>query len=161
MKFKIVKSKRRISTASVQQKENYFLLTVPDFLSQKHIEKIKNAFKKKIDRSQKRKNNLEKLADKLNQQYFKGKLKYRSINWSRRQKRILGSCSVYSRDIRLSDKLKRAPLWVIKAVLLHEMTHIIYPDHGRKFNQKMAEYRLLERAKGYLYALSQLEKERS
>lgn len=159
MKFKIVKSRSRSRTASAQQKKDHFVLTVPYFLKRDQIEEIKNKFKKKIGRSQKRKNNLEKMADRLNQQYFKGKLKYNSANWSDRQKTILGSCSIRNKNIRLSSSLKRAPIWVIKAVLLHELAHLVYPDHGRKFNRKIDEYPQLERAKGYLHALKQFEKE--
>jgi len=159
MKFKIIKSRNRTRTAGAQQKKDHFVLTVPYFLKKEQIEEIKNKFRKKIERSQKRKNNLEKLADQLNRQYFKSKLKYSSANWSDRQKIILGSCSIRDKNIRLSGSLRRAPIWVIKAVLLHELAHLVYPDHGRKFNRKMSEYPRLERAKGYLHALKQFEKE--
>ena len=159
MKFKIIKSRRRLRTASTRQKKDHFVLTVPYFLKKDQIEEIKNRFRKKIEKSQKRKNNLEKMADQLNQQYFKGKLKYGSADWSDQQKAIFGSCSMRNKRIRLSSCLKKAPVWVIKAVLLHELTHLVYPDHGRKFNRKMDEYPRLERAKGYLHALKQFEKE--
>jgi len=45
------------------------------------------------------------------------------------------------------------PSWVQDYIIIHELTHLIYPDHSKKFWETVNRYRYAERAKGYLIAL--------
>ena len=50
------------------------------------------------------------------------------------------------------------PYWVRDYVIIHEMAHLIQPDHSRAFRDIVSRYELAERAKGYLMAVG-LERE--
>ncbi len=54
--------------------------------------------------------------------------------------------------IRLSHRLLEMPRWVLDYVIMYEMTHLVQPDHSRVFWTKVAEYKLTERARGFLMA---------
>lgn len=73
-----------------------------------------------------------------------------SVRWVGNQQGRWGSCTPADRTIRLSDRLRGMPDWVIDYVLLHELTHLVVPGHGDPFWAFMARYPRTERARGYL-----------
>lgn len=78
-----------------------------------------------------------------------------SVEWSDRQMKRWGSCTPSDGTIRISTRLANTPTWVIDSVLVHELAHLVEPNHGPRFRQLTARYRLTERAKGYLIALAE------
>lgn len=78
-----------------------------------------------------------------------------SIEWSNRQLRRWGSCTVSEGRIRISDRLATMPDWVLDWVILHELAHLVVPDHGERFRALVSQYELGERAEGYLIAMSE------
>jgi predicted metal-dependent hydrolase len=78
-----------------------------------------------------------------------------SIEWSNRQLRRWGSCTVSEGRIRISDRLATMPDWVLDWVILHELAHLAVPDHGERFQALVSQYELGERAEGYLIAKSE------
>ena len=56
----------------------------------------------------------------------------RAISWRTMRERW-GSCTTEDKTIRISDRLMAAPLYVIKHVLLHELAHLRFADHGKDF----------------------------
>ncbi len=77
-----------------------------------------------------------------------------SIGWVTNQKERFGSCSIDSGDIRISSRLAKVPLWVLDSVILHELTHLIEPGHSAEFYRLMRRYPNLDRADGFLDAMS-------
>ena len=75
------------------------------------------------------------------------------------------SCTTSTGEIRLSDRLQPLPAWVVDYVLLHELAHLIEPNHNKRFWHWVDRYPKAERAKGYLegvahaasYALDECE----
>jgi predicted metal-dependent hydrolase len=65
-----------------------------------------------------------------------------------------GSCTPATGDIRLSDRLARFPTWVLDYVIVHELAHLVVPDHSADFWKLVARYPKAERARGYLIAKS-------
>jgi hypothetical protein len=78
-----------------------------------------------------------------------------SIEWSNRQLRRWGSCTVSEGRIRISDRLATMPDWVLDWVILHELAHLAVPDHGERFQALVSQYELGERAEGYLIAMGE------
>jgi predicted metal-dependent hydrolase len=102
---------------------------------------------------------LEKRAQILNQRYFQGSLTWKSIRYSSRQERRRGSCSFHAKTIRISQKLAEMPRWVEDYVIVHELAHLLEPNHGHKFRALVNRYPLAERAIGYLMAAEALRGE--
>ena len=75
-----------------------------------------------------------------------------TVSWSDHQRRRWGSCSIQSRDIRLSARLADYPPWVLDYVLVHELAHLVVPDHGAAFQELVDRYPRAERARGFLIA---------
>ena len=72
-----------------------------------------------------------------------------SVNWRAMRERW-GSCTSLDRSIRISDRLKGAPDYVLDYVLFHEAIHLEYVDHGEQFKQLLARFPLEAQAEAYL-----------
>jgi len=155
MDIKIIKSRRRRRMACAQLKNGFLEIRLPAWISfaeeQKIVQKFIASFKKKSAPKITSDKDLKKLADELNRQYFQGELKY-SICWSKRQNSIQGSCAFKNKTIRISERLKEVPLWVLKGVIVHELAHLLVQNHSQKFWEIANRYPLMERSRGYLIA---------
>jgi predicted metal-dependent hydrolase len=77
-----------------------------------------------------------------------------SVRWVSNQNSRWGSCTPSERSIRLSDRLRGMPEWVIDYVLVHELTHLVVAGHGAAFWALVARYPKAERARGYLEGIT-------
>lgn len=91
-------------------------------------------------------------ANRLNREVLDSRAKIGSIRWVSNQHKRWGSCSVDSGDIRISDRLKNVPDYVLDAVVVHELTHTFIPNHGPEFAAWADRAPSAERARGYLEA---------
>jgi hypothetical protein len=73
-----------------------------------------------------------------------------SVAWSSRMRRRWGSCTVDDRTIRVSDRLAAVPDHVLDYVLVHELCHLVHPDHSPAFHALLARYPHVERARAFL-----------
>lgn len=78
-----------------------------------------------------------------------------SVRWSARQQRRWGSCSPETGAIRISALLRPAPGWVVDAVLVHELAHLVEPGHGPAFRRLVGRFERTDAAEAFLagYAL--------
>lgn len=102
---------------------------------------------------------LEKRARLLNDRYFGGKLQWRSVHFVRNQQKRFGSCTPDQGTIRISDRLRCAPRFVLDYVVMHELAHLVEPNHSRAFWKLVNRFPKAERARGYLMAMQQLQGE--
>lgn len=77
-----------------------------------------------------------------------------SVRWVGNQRFRWGSCTPEDRSIRISERVREMPEWVIDYVLLHELVHLIVPTHGSFFWALVGRYPKAERARGYLEGVS-------
>lgn len=77
-----------------------------------------------------------------------------SVRWVTNQNGRWGSCTPADRTIRISHRLQDMPDWVIDYVLLHELAHLIVPNHNARFWQLVGRYPKTERARGYLEGIA-------
>jgi predicted metal-dependent hydrolase len=73
-----------------------------------------------------------------------------SVRWVTNQNGRWGSCTPADRTIRISDRVRGMPEWVVDYVLLHELVHLIVPSHSAEFWSLVGRYPRAERARGYL-----------
>jgi predicted metal-dependent hydrolase len=93
-------------------------------------------------------------AADLNRRYFGGRLRWNSIRFVTNQNTVNGSCSPRAAEIRLSHRMTKVPRWVCDYVIVHELAHLIHPNHSPAFWKEVQRYPLSERARGYLMALA-------
>jgi hypothetical protein len=102
---------------------------------------------------------LQKRSNEINQRYFQSKLSWRSITYVSNQQQRYGSCTPHQGTIRISDRLKRVPTWVLDYVLVHELAHLQEPGHTTAFWNLVNRYEKTERARGYLMGMQLLDEE--
>ena len=91
-------------------------------------------------------------ARRLLARYFPERPTLRAASWSARQHQRHGSCTSGAGVIRLAARLQRYPGWVLDYVLVHELAHLLHPDHSPAFWAVVNRYPLAERARGFLIA---------
>jgi hypothetical protein len=100
---------------------------------------------------------LEARARRINRRDFGGELAWHSIRWVTNMRKRLGSCTnggPTDGDIRISDRIKGWPPWVIDYVVAHELTHRKYSNHSKEFWTYLNRYPKAERARGFVLGLA-------
>ena len=77
-----------------------------------------------------------------------------SVRWVANQRARWGSCTPADGTIRLSERLRGMPAYVVDYVLLHELAHLLVPGHDDDFWGWLERYDLTERARGFLEGVS-------
>jgi predicted metal-dependent hydrolase len=78
-------------------------------------------------------------ADNLSDLYLGG-VRPTSVRWVTNQQRRWASCTPTTGDIRISERLRSVPDWVLDAVLVHELAHLLEVGHGPHFRSLAARY---------------------
>jgi predicted metal-dependent hydrolase len=101
---------------------------------------------------------LRQRAEMVNKKYFDGKIQWNAICWVSNMQSRLGSCTrggPTDGQIRISDKIKDWPDWVLDYVIAHELLHRIHPNHSAAFwNELRTAYPLAEQARGFVKGVS-------
>ncbi|MGO9559344.1 MAG: M48 family metallopeptidase [Acidimicrobiales bacterium] len=97
---------------------------------------------------------LERRAAQLGDRYLAG-VRPTSIRWVTNQARRWGSCSPSSGAIRLSSRLRAVPDWVVDAVIVHELAHLLEASHSAEFKILCERYPRLAEAEAYLLGFEQ------
>jgi len=160
LEVEVVRSSGRVKTASARWTEpgKKVLVRVPAGLPAPDEQRLVDQLVAKMRAGARRRrlNDLSKLpqrAGELNKQYFGGRLKIASIEWVTNQRGRYGSCTPELQTIRISDRVATMPGWVQDYVLMHELSHLLEPNHSAAFWKLVSRYPLTERARGYLIAL--------
>lgn len=157
MEVKIIRSPNRKKTIQARMVGETLEVHLPLGMNPEEERKAIEEMKQKIEKRRlKRKINeddyLGKRFDEFNKKYFQGKLKINSIKFVTNQEKQRGSCTPGNATIRISHKLLGMPEWVLDYLIMHEMTHLVHPDHSKAFWEKVGEYKYTERARGFLIA---------
>ena len=157
MEIKIIRSSDRKKTIQAKLVGETLVVYLPCGMRREDEIKIIEKMKKKIETKRLKQNinnddYLIKRFVQFNNRYFQGTLKVNSIEFVTNQECRNGSCTPVNGTIRLSHKLLEMPKWVIDYVIMHEMSHLLHPDHSKAFWEKVSEYKYAERARGFLIA---------
>ncbi|WP_171046698.1 M48 family metallopeptidase [Pseudarthrobacter sp. NamE5] len=93
-------------------------------------------------------------AAHLSARYLGGRAVPTSVRWVSNQNSRWGSATPAEGTIRLSDKLRPMPQWVIDYVLLHELAHLLVAAHNAAFWKLLDAYPETQRAKAFLEGVS-------
>ena len=136
------------------------LVRVPHRLPRRSVSALLEQISKQLDKSiarQKRRNDVDlyERAKLINQKYFHGEIQWNSICWVSNMQKRLGSCSrggPTDGHIRISDKIKGWPGWVIDYVIAHELMHRKHPNHSPAFwDELRTTYPFTERGRGFIH----------
>lgn len=147
----VIRSSKRRKSSQARLVGGRLRIRIPDYLTAEEEERVVANF---VDRFTRRfdadridlPTRAAELADQL------GLPHPTEIRWVGNQVQRWGSCSTRSGRIRLSDRLAAFPDWVIDYVIVHELAHLVEPNHSPEFWSLADRYPLAERAKGFLIA---------
>jgi predicted metal-dependent hydrolase len=154
MKIIVKRSSRRKKTIQARMVDGIMEVLAPASISNKDLEGYISRLQLRLELHSIPRDDsyLDERAGYLNRKYFNGELSWESIKYSYRQERRRGSCTVSDRTIRISHRLAKMPRWVEDYVIVHELAHLIEPNHGKHFRSLVKRYPLAERAIGFLMA---------
>ncbi len=89
-------------------------------------------------------------AERLASRHLAGRARPESVRWVANQQQRWGSCTAATGEIRLSDRLQGMPDYVVDYVLLHELAHLIEPNHSAAFWRLLDGYADRVKAQGFL-----------
>ena len=138
------------------------LLRVPYRLPKRRVGPLLEQVASQLDKStvlHSRRNDadLHQRAELINQKHFDGKIQWNAIRWVSNMQTRLGSCTrggPTDGQIRISNKIKNWPDWVVDYVIAHELMHRKHPNHSNAFwSELKAAYPLTERACGFIHGV--------
>ena len=152
--IEVRRSGRRRRTVSAYREGSRTIVLIPAKFSAAEERRWVEAMMRKLAAGDKRRRPsdqqlLERATD-LSRRYLGGLAKPLSIAWVTNQSSRWGSCTPAEATIRISARVKGMPSWVLDYVILHELTHLLQPGHGREFWSLLESYPRTERARGYL-----------
>jgi predicted metal-dependent hydrolase len=142
-----------------RQQDGSILLRVPFRLPKRVIRQQVNDISGMLEKQTRRAKGrtdaeLQSRANQINKEYFGGKIKWNAIRWVSNMNSRLGSCTnggPTDGHIRISDKIKPWPAWVVDYVIAHELVHRLYANHSKDYWKTLTEgYPLTERARGFI-----------
>lgn len=151
------RSAKRKRTVAARLEKGNLIVSIPSHMSRAQEAEWVDRMRRRLEDKERRRllnasGDLERRAQELNQRYFGGTLTWNSLSYVGNQHSRYGSCTVGKATIRLSDVLAAMPDWVRDYVLVHELAHLVEPNHSPAFWALVARYPLTERARGYLIA---------
>jgi hypothetical protein len=136
-------SKRRKKTAGAHWEGDRIVVVVPTHLRGAERDLLVESLARRLARHRPHLHasdaHLEERARVLGRRYLDG-VAPASIRWSSSQNKRWGSCTIATREIRISERLRVAPPWVLDAVIVHELAHLIEPGHSARFRELESRY---------------------
>jgi len=148
------RSARRRRTVSAYRDGDRVVVLIPARMSQAEERRWVGVMLKRLTALEERRRptdeSLLQRARELSTRYLGGRADPASVRWVGNQTARWGSCTPADGTIRLSNRLRGMPSYVVDYVLLHELAHLLVPGHGRAFWVLLEPYPKTERARGYL-----------
>ncbi|MBW8752168.1 MAG: M48 family metallopeptidase [Propionibacteriales bacterium] len=148
------RSHRRTRTVSAYRKDGKVIVMIPARFTRAEESEWVDTMLGKLARTEQRgrrtDEQLMRRARELSRDYLDDRARPASVRWVTNMTTRWGSCTTGEGTIRLSDRLQAMPTWVIDYVLLHELAHLLEPNHDARFWAWVDRFPKSERAKGYL-----------
>jgi predicted metal-dependent hydrolase len=151
MQVEVVRSARRRRTVEARLVDGVLEVRIPARLSQREERRFVREMTERFER-RRHTDEIDLLARTVRLAERYRLPQPASISWSDRQRRRWGSCTVATRQIRISSVLAHYPSWVLDYVIVHELAHLAEPAHNADFHDLVSRYPKAERAEGFLIA---------
>ena len=153
------RSRRRTRTVSAYRRDGTVVVMIPDRFTRAQEAEWVATMLRRLERSDRRgrrssDEQLVRRAGELARTHLDGQVAASSVRWVDNMTTRWASCTTTTGQIRLSERLRPMPSWVVDYVLLHELAHLIEPNHSPAFWRWVDRYDRAERAKGYLEGVS-------
>lgn len=161
-KVEVRRSQRRHRTVTAYWDEDTLVVLIPARMTRAEEKHWVAEMQRKLLRTEPRRAAPPKASDEallarcavLSAKYLDGKAIPASVRWVPPMRTRWASCTPVDATIRVSDRLRRVPAWVLDYVLVHELAHLKEPGHNAAFWELVRRYPKTERAIGYLEGLS-------
>ena len=152
--LELVRSTRRKRTVNAFPRDGRIVVQLPAGLEADHEDEVIEGLVRRVTGLERADEvagdaELRDLALSLADRYLDG-VRPQEVRWSTRMQRRWASCTPTAGSIRVSDRLAAAPRFVLEAVLIHELAHLVVADHSDEFQALIARYPEHERARGFL-----------
>lgn len=127
---------------------------LPRAVEQEHVRSLLERLERREKQVRPSDDQLLSRAAQLSAAWFGGAAVPSSVRWVTNMDKRWGSCSITDRSIRLSHRLQGMPPYVVDYVLVHELAHLVEPNHSREFWALVNQYPQTEKAKGFLEGVS-------
>jgi predicted metal-dependent hydrolase len=156
------RSDRRRRMVSARREGDTVIVFIPGWMSESEERRWVDEMVRRLERSEARRRSPARTGDdallsrstELSRRYLEGRAVPKTVRWVPPMRTRWASCTPADATIRISERLRDAPAWVVDYVLVHELTHLLEPGHDAKFWAWVHHYPRTERAMGYLEGLS-------
>ncbi len=149
------RSTRRTRTVSAYREGATVIVLLPARMSRGQEQQWVQRMIERLHRSERRRrptdDRLTRRAGSLSRQYLAAAPEPTAVTWSASQAHRWGSCTPSNGTIRISDRARDLPGWVLDYILLHELAHLVEPSHSPAFWALLEAYPRAERARGWLH----------
>jgi len=161
-RVEVRRSKRRTRTVTAYREGDTLVVLIPSRLSKAEEAHWVKEMQRRLLRGETRRRSPSKASDsellhrcrELSERHLNGKADPASVRWVPPMKTRWASCTPADGTIRVSERLRQVPGWVLDYVLVHELAHLLVPGHTADFWDLVREYPRTDRAIGYLEGLS-------
>lgn len=127
---------------------------LPKAVEQEHVRSLLERLDRREQRTRPSDDELMAQAAALSSAWLGGRARPSSVRWVTTMEKRWGSCSSADASIRLSHRLQGMPTYVVDYVLVHELAHLIEPNHSARFWALVDAYPQATKAKGFLEGVS-------
>jgi predicted metal-dependent hydrolase len=156
------RSRRRRRTVTAYREGDTVIVLLPAQMTRAEEEHWVAEMLARLQRSETRRRSPARTSDEallmrcaeLSARHLGNRATPKSVRWVPPMRTRWASCTPADATIRVSERLREVPSWVLDYVLVHELTHLLVPGHGPNFWKLVRDYPRTDRAVGYLEGLS-------
>jgi predicted metal-dependent hydrolase len=161
-RVEVRRSTRRRRTVSAYREGDTVVVLLPARMTRADERHWVAEMLRRLERSEARRRSPRRASDaqlmararQLSAEYLQGRPQPSSVRWVPPMRTRWGSATPADGSIRLSERLRGTPSWVVDYVLVHELAHLVEPGHTPAFWELVDRYPRTERAIGFLHGLS-------
>ena len=150
-RVEVVRSKRRRKTVSAQLDGDIVRVSMPAWMSKADEERYVVELVARLERRARReRTDIRARADTLSRRYDLPCAA--AVEWVPNRRSQWATCDTATRTIQVIERVAEFPAWVLDYVLVHELAHLVEPNHSVRFWKLVNRFPRAERARGFLIA---------